>query len=148
MEAREVTMFEKFVSPEVYDSLQRIASGESQELVAPERKLSPAQKQMAQKSEDAQQLADVLENIEEGINGEQCVGKQEYFFSEPDESKRVKELKQRVATALCRQCPVVSRCLERSIEKEEEFGIWGGQGEYVRRKLIRKKYDNNYRNRD
>jgi WhiB family redox-sensing transcriptional regulator len=39
------------------------------------------------------------------------------------------------AKAICATCPVARACLEGALERDEEFGIWGGAGESVRRWL-------------
>lgn len=131
-------MFEKFVPPEVHASLQKIANGQPVSVTETVPSPSPAKVQMTKKAQTAHFIASVLSTVTEGINGEQCVGKEEYFFNEEDDTKPVKDLKEKVAAALCSQCPIASRCLERSIEHEEEFGLWGGLNEYHRRRIIRR----------
>ena len=41
------------------------------------------------------------------------------------------------AKRVCAGCPVVEDCLLDSVERREEFGIWGGAGEQKRRRLVR-----------
>lgn len=43
------------------------------------------------------------------------------------------------AKAICAQCPVVIRCLEAALDRNEEHGIWGGAGESKRRWLARQR---------
>ena len=42
----------------------------------------------------------------------------------------------RSAKAVCRGCPVRVDCLLEALERREEFGLWGGAGEPVRRALL------------
>lgn len=53
------------------------------------------------------------------------------WFSES--AKNVKK-----ATEICKKCPVRLKCLQESIEKQEEFGIFGGLKPRERRKFLRK----------
>lgn len=41
----------------------------------------------------------------------------------------------RAAKAACMSCPVAAQCLDYAIGSREEFGIWGGAGEKIRRGL-------------
>lgn len=42
------------------------------------------------------------------------------------------------AKAVCRECPVITACLEWALERNEQYGVWGGKGEEERRTLKRK----------
>lgn len=42
---------------------------------------------------------------------------------------------ERNAKLICKQCPVVERCLQYSLECREKYGIWGGFTSAERRKL-------------
>lgn len=44
------------------------------------------------------------------------------------------------ATKICQFCPVMSECLEYSIQMQELYGVWGGMPERQRRKLIRSRF--------
>lgn len=41
-----------------------------------------------------------------------------------------------LARRICATCPVRLDCLQHAIVNREEFGIWGGAGEHIRRHLI------------
>jgi WhiB family transcriptional regulator, redox-sensing transcriptional regulator len=41
------------------------------------------------------------------------------------------------ALAICATCPVIEDCLDRALEMNERFGVWGGTTEKQRRKLTR-----------
>ena len=41
------------------------------------------------------------------------------------------------AKAVCRQCPVLSPCLEWALSNRERDGVWGGATERERRRIIR-----------
>lgn len=43
------------------------------------------------------------------------------------------------AKAICATCPVARACLEAALERDEEFGIWGGAGESERRLLAKQR---------
>jgi WhiB family redox-sensing transcriptional regulator len=49
----------------------------------------------------------------------------------------VRGAKQRKATNICRECPVVAECLADALDNHMEFGIWGGLTERQRRALLR-----------
>lgn len=46
-------------------------------------------------------------------------------------------VRQREAVAICRQCPVISECLQWALAGELVEGIWGGTTEDEREELIR-----------
>ena len=58
---------------------------------------------------------------------------QKLFF--PDHGNR----SPRKAKAICAGCPVQADCLDRALENDERFGIWGGLTEKERRALKRRK---------
>lgn len=43
------------------------------------------------------------------------------------------------AKAICRQCPVLSPCLEWALSNRERDGVWGGATERERRRLVRQR---------
>lgn len=49
------------------------------------------------------------------------------------------EAKPSVETAkkVCRRCPVSPECLQDSLDRRENFGVWGGLDENERRELLR-----------
>lgn len=57
-----------------------------------------------------------------------------FFFPEQYDAKGVA-----AAKAVCALCPVRETCLDRALERGEEFGIWGGTSENQRRKLRRQR---------
>jgi WhiB family transcriptional regulator, redox-sensing transcriptional regulator len=67
-----------------------------------------------------------------------CYGNTSLFFS-PDESETRGERRAREAQAksVCQECQVRTECLERALEADEQFGIWGGMTERERRALKR-----------
>jgi WhiB family redox-sensing transcriptional regulator len=60
------------------------------------------------------------------------------FFPSSDSNAHAALLR---AKAICRMCPVISRCLQWAVTNNETQGIWGGltpqERKSVRRKLIR-----------
>ena len=52
----------------------------------------------------------------------------EAFFPEKGGSTRD-------AKAVCRRCDVREECLNRALDNDERFGIWGGMSDRERRKL-------------
>ncbi|RSZ61478.1 WhiB family transcriptional regulator [Corynebacterium hylobatis] len=49
----------------------------------------------------------------------------------------VRGAQQRKAVAICRPCPVLKQCRAEALDKQEEFGVWGGLTERQRRALLR-----------
>lgn len=43
------------------------------------------------------------------------------------------------AQRLCRQCPKQEHCLEYALTNKIDHGVWGGESERARRRLIRKR---------
>lgn len=80
----------------------------------------------------------VLQQVVVGSNGEQCVGQDEYFYSESGDSRETNIRKTMAAQALCRQCPLIIPCYKGSIQQEEWYGTWGGVAEKDRRQVILK----------
>lgn len=52
----------------------------------------------------------------------------ESFF--PDQGASARDAK-----AICARCPVRAECLAYALERDERFGVWGGQSEKERRRL-------------
>jgi WhiB family redox-sensing transcriptional regulator len=40
---------------------------------------------------------------------------------------------------ICAGCPVREECLEYALAKRERFGIWGGESERARRRILRRR---------
>lgn len=49
----------------------------------------------------------------------------------------VKGKAQNLAKQICRECPVQAECLAEALDKEIEYGVWGGMTERERRLLRR-----------
>lgn len=45
------------------------------------------------------------------------------------------------ARKICRDCPVVARCLEYAIEERIDHGVWGGCSERERRRILKRRRD-------
>lgn len=45
------------------------------------------------------------------------------------------------ARKICRDCPVVSRCLEYALEERIDHGVWGGCSERERRRIQKRRRD-------
>lgn len=43
------------------------------------------------------------------------------------------------AKAICRQCPVIQRCWQWSVENQEPVGVWGAMSEKERRVFLRRR---------
>lgn len=43
----------------------------------------------------------------------------------------------RAAKEVCAQCPVRMPCLEQALQREEEYGVWGGLTPFERRRVLR-----------
>jgi len=52
----------------------------------------------------------------------------------PDKGGPVKDAKR-----ICRQCPVVDKCLEFALEHAERYGVYGGKSEMERRKILKQR---------
>ena len=69
-----------------------------------------------------------------------CVGKGELFYAPygrgsetPDERQR----REAAAKSICELCPVREICLEHALKYREDDGIWGGQTEKQRNRILR-----------
>lgn len=49
----------------------------------------------------------------------------------------VRGAQQRQAVVICRPCPVLEQCRAEALDKQEQFGVWGGLTERQRRALLR-----------
>lgn len=93
---------------------------------AAEKAVSRSQLKRNQDRADDIAFKIILEHVTPGENGEQCFNLSEYFYHEEHDSSAKNKFKDRVAKALCAQCPVRQSCLEGAIERDERYGIWGG----------------------
>jgi len=41
------------------------------------------------------------------------------------------------ARAICARCPIAQRCLDYALENRIEHGVWGGESERSRRRILR-----------
>ncbi|GAA2417857.1 WhiB family transcriptional regulator [Streptomyces mauvecolor] len=62
-----------------------------------------------------------------------CAGEDpELFFAHGASSPRIAR-----AQAICRRCPLLVSCHQGALERDEEYGVWGGLTEDERRSLKR-----------
>ncbi|MCG7595711.1 WhiB family transcriptional regulator [Mycobacterium sp. PSTR-4-N] len=60
----------------------------------------------------------------------------EVFF--PDDPHRaVVRHKERVAKAICRECPVLQQCRDHALRTPEQYGVWGAMTAIERGRLLR-----------
>ena len=52
------------------------------------------------------------------------------------EKKEDREKRELKAKAVCNGCPVRTECLDEAKEISEPFGIWGGQNEVERKRIL------------
>lgn len=45
------------------------------------------------------------------------------------------------ARKICRDCPVVARCLDYAIDERIDHGVWGGCSERERRRILKRRRD-------
>lgn len=64
-----------------------------------------------------------------------CVGADPEPFH-PDKHTRRAAI--RAAKAVCASCPVAAECLADALDRDEEFGIWGGLEAHERKSLQRR----------
>lgn len=76
-------------------------------------------------NESAPLLLDLPEWMDEGICNQ----------TDPDEFFPDKGGSSAMAKRICRGCPVMAQCLDYAVDRNERFGIWGGQSEHERRKI-------------
>jgi WhiB family redox-sensing transcriptional regulator len=66
-----------------------------------------------------------------------CAGQTDLFFGAPTETDRARLDRERLALAVCADCPVLVPCREHA-RQFREAGIWGGESEYQRRAALRR----------
>lgn len=59
----------------------------------------------------------------------------ELFFPIGNSGPALEQIRE--AKAVCRQCPVASKCLAWALESGQDAGVWGGMSEDERRALNR-----------
>jgi WhiB family redox-sensing transcriptional regulator len=103
--------------------------------------MNPSRSQLARQKnkEDAEFIEEVLESVTPGSLGEQCVGKFKYFYNEADDDSPAIASKEKVAKALCKQCPIMEKCLEDGLSQGDVPGIWGGMTKNERRNYANKR---------
>lgn len=57
-----------------------------------------------------------------------------YGLRQNNKQKRINEAK-----AVCKQCPVISECLQFALSTEEPFGVWGGTSPEDRKRILLRK---------
>lgn len=62
-----------------------------------------------------------------------------FFAPHYYELRSVKNAREAQAKLLCRACPVFEECLAYSLDAAEEHGVWGGLNEQERRRVLRKR---------
>lgn len=60
----------------------------------------------------------------------------ELFFTLGTTGPALDQIEQ--AKAICRQCPVITPCLEWAVATNQDAGVWGGTSEDERRELRRR----------
>ncbi|MFE7077227.1 WhiB family transcriptional regulator [Streptomyces sp. NPDC057620] len=66
-----------------------------------------------------------------------CEGEDpELFFPVGNTGQALLQIEE--AKAVCRRCPLMERCLQGALERNEESGVWGGLSEDERRSLKRR----------
>jgi WhiB family redox-sensing transcriptional regulator len=55
------------------------------------------------------------------------------FFALDRERGRQRARRERLAKAVCAQCPVIDDCRRHALRAREPFGVWGGMTEQERR---------------
>jgi hypothetical protein len=55
-----------------------------------------------------------------------CSGRSDLFFGEGRENESMRAAREAEARALCTGCPRRQACFNGALEREEEWGIWGG----------------------
>lgn len=101
-------------------------------------RLSASHLKRLEKVAHAEIINKVLLTVQPGPRGESCDGQMEYFDVPSSESPKQKELREKVAKALCMTCPIIESCLEDAMKVENVSGIWGGTTDKERRGLRRR----------
>ena len=92
-----------------------------------------------------EQRLGVVDVVEEPIGGWQdraaCRGEDSSFFFAPSyfEKRHEKDAREAKAKAICARCPVREMCLEYALAIREPHGVWGGQNETERRRVLRQR---------
>jgi WhiB family redox-sensing transcriptional regulator len=77
-----------------------------------------------------------------GLPGAACsqgVDPEIFYAPSHFERKPEKDLREGIAKAVCRRCIAIDKCLSRSLEHGETYGIWGGLNELERRQILRRR---------
>ena len=71
------------------------------------------------------------------LNQARCLNEDpELFFPVGNTGPALEQIE--AAKGICRQCDVVSQCLEYAIRENQDTGVWGGMSEDERRALKRR----------
>ena len=87
--------------------------------------------------ENVQMLKMEFEQEDWMLDGSCAYSETDLFFPVGSSMKAMKQANE--AKAICRECPVVTECLEYAIRTNQDSGIWGGTTE-DERKSIRRQY--------
>jgi WhiB family transcriptional regulator, redox-sensing transcriptional regulator len=60
-----------------------------------------------------------------------CAGRSDLFFPPPAERPQARELRERIASAMCSNCVVRTQCRDFARDNRE-YGFWGGENEEER----------------
>ena len=60
-----------------------------------------------------------------------CAGRSDLFFPPPAERPQARELRERIASAMCSNCVVKTQCRDFARD-HREYGFWGGENEEER----------------
>jgi WhiB family redox-sensing transcriptional regulator len=63
------------------------------------------------------------------------------FFGPDDETVAVRQVREAVASTVCRACPVLAQCLVWSLDTAIPYGVWGGLGEDERAEILARDSD-------
>lgn len=58
----------------------------------------------------------------------------EAFFPDFEDNASTTRAKYATAKAICQDCPIRMKCLQSALDKEEDYGVWGGADETMLRR--------------
>lgn len=65
-----------------------------------------------------------------------CTSRPRLFFGPEGETDVPRKLRERLAKAICQDCPVRDECLADAITNDIRHGVWGGSGEKERQMYL------------
>lgn len=78
----------------------------------------------------------LIESYEWQYEGSCAQLETETFFSPESERGAKRTAREDNAKSICRQCPVIDRCLQHALEAREPYGVWGGMTAGERQRLM------------